>query len=303
MKKNLVHFYYFLFNLQCKLLRLFFSHYAFFSFTAKKLIFSPTIKQLRAAERDLRLRNIKNYRVIFDIFNISKKKGAILDVGGNLGYSALAFRLALQNNDLDIYSFEPYPLNIRFLYKNVSGNNIKVIPLGLGNFNQTLDIGFPDYTKTIMNNDDRLNTGRISFVGLNSQKQSKKMQQAKIVNGDSYLKKKKIYLKNILFVKIDVEGYEIEVLKGLKKTLNMCRPLVQMEANLETMRLSRTSILDIKKIAITCNYRIYIMCKKSLVLLSEGWDKTNLPNTVNELFFIPKERHNLPKKIFFVQNS
>jgi FkbM family methyltransferase len=299
MKKKLVNFYYFLFDLQCKLLGLFLSHYAFFSYTAKKLIFSPTIRQLRAADRNLMPRNIKKYRVIFDIFGIPKKNGAILDVGANLGYSALAFRLALQNNDIDIYSFEPYPLNIRFLSKNVRGNNIKVIPMGLGNFNQTLDIGFPDYTKTIINNDDRLNTGRISFVGLNSQKQAKKMQQAKIVNGDSYLRKK-MYLKKILFVKIDVEGYEIEVLKGLKKTLIMNRPLVQMEANLITMRLSRTSFSDIKKFAITCNYKIYILCKKSLVILGEGWDKTSLPNTVNEFFFIPKERHKLTKEIFFV---
>jgi FkbM family methyltransferase len=295
MKKKLISLYYFLFDLQCELLRLFFSHYAFFSYTAKKLIFSPTIRQLRAADRDLMPRNIKKYKAIFGILGVSKKNGVILDVGGNLGYSAIAFRLALQNKDIDIYSFEPYRPNVRFLSRNVRGYDIKVIPFGLGKFNQTLDIGFPDYTKNIINNDDRLNTGRISLIGINSEKQTKKTHKAKIVNGDSYLKSK-INLKNILFVKIDVEGYEMEVLRGLKRTLILNRPLIQMEANTKTMSLSGTLLSDIKNFAADYNYKIYILRKKSLVMLS---DKSNLPNGVCELLFIPKEEHKLTKEIFF----
>jgi len=295
MKKKLLSFYYFLFDMQCRLLRLFLSDYAFFSCTAKKLIFSPTIRQLRAADRDLMRKNINKYKAIFDIFGISKKNGAILDVGGNLGYTAIAFRLALQDSNIDVYSFEPYPPNINFMCKNVSGFNIKVIPLGLGDFNQTLDIGFPDYTKNCVISDDRLNSGRVSFFGLSPKSQTSKILKAKVVNGDMYLKSKMI-LKNILFVKIDVEGYEMEVLKGLKKTLMTNRPLVQMEANPKTLILNSILLSDIKNFAINCNYVIYILRKKSLVILS---DKKGLPSGVCELFFIPKENYTLNEEIFF----
>jgi len=281
--------------MQCRLLGLFLPYYAFFSYTAKKLIFSPTIRQLRAADRDLMRKNINIYKAIFDIFGISKKNGSILDVGGNLGYTAIAFRLALQDSNIDVYSFEPYPLNINFMRKNVSGFNIKVIPLGLGDLNQTLDIGFPNYTKNYVISDDRLNSGRVGFVGLSSESKTSKMRKAKIVNADLYLKSKK-NLKNILFVKIDVEGYEMKVLRGLKKTLMTNRPLVQIEANPITLSLSSTSLSDIKNFAINCNYVIYILRKKSLVILS---DKTGLPSGVCELFFIPKEDYTLSEEIFF----
>ena len=102
--------------------------------------------------------------------------------------------------------------------------------------------------------------------------------------------------KYILFVKIDVEGYEMEVLRGLKRTLIINLPLIQMEANTTTMSLSGTLLSDIKNFAVDYNYKIYILRKKSLVMLS---DTSNLPNGVCELLFIPKEKHKLTKEIFF----
>jgi hypothetical protein len=65
MKDILIKIYYFLFDIQCRVLKLLFKNYAFFSLSAKKFIISPTIRQLRAANRDLMRRNIKKYENIF----------------------------------------------------------------------------------------------------------------------------------------------------------------------------------------------------------------------------------------------
>ena len=87
-----------------------FQRLCIFSLTAKKFIISPTIRQLRAADRDLMGRNIRRYEDVFSKLGISNvNNGLILDIGGNLGYTAIAFRLAMRNPNIDIYSFEPYP--------------------------------------------------------------------------------------------------------------------------------------------------------------------------------------------------
>ena len=54
---------------------------------------------------------------------------------------------------MDIYSFEPYPLNQKFFKRNISDPNIRLIPFGLGKKNKELEIGHPDYTYDIKNDD------------------------------------------------------------------------------------------------------------------------------------------------------
>lgn len=152
MKGILIKIYYFLFDIQCKILKLFFKDYAFFSLTAKKFIISPTVRQLRAADRDLMGRNIRKYENVFSKLGISNvNNGLILDIGGNLGYTAISFRLAMRSPNIDIYSFEPYPPNHAFFKKNTHKHNIMLFPFGLGYENKVMDIGLPNYTYDIKN--------------------------------------------------------------------------------------------------------------------------------------------------------
>ena len=56
------------------------------------------------------------------------------------------------------------------------------------------------------------------------------MEPIKILQGDDYLQSA-LNGQHIDFMKIDVEGYELEVLAGLKQTIDACRPIVTLELN------------------------------------------------------------------------
>ena len=286
MKKMLIKIYYFLFDIECKILKLFFNDYAFFSLTAKKFIISPTIMQLRAADRDLMGRNIRKYESVFSKLGISNvHNGLILDIGGNLGYTAIAFRLAMRNPNINIYSFEPYPPNYTFFLKNTLKYNIMLFPFGLGNENQIMDIGFPDYTYDIVSKDDRSNTGRVSLIGINNAISEQVSLKAHVVHGDN-LFKTMFMSDKVTFIKIDVEGFELEVLSGLSNTIKESMPIIQMEVNPTTMDMSNIGISSFREFAKSHHYFLYILNKGELTYFNTN---DNLPDRVCELFFCPEK--------------
>lgn len=283
MKSTLIKIYYFLFDIQCKILKLIFKDYAFFSLTARKFIISPTIRQLRAADRDLMRRNIRKYENLFLKLGVSN--GLILDIGGNLGYTAIAFRLAIRNSNTEIYSFEPYPPNHTFFKKNTLKHNIVLFPIGLGDKKKIMDIGLPDYTYSFKSKDNRSNTGRVSLIGIKNAISEKVSLKANIAHGDTLLKTMFMSSK-VVFIKIDVEGFELEVLRGLSNTIKESMPIIQVEANPITMEMSNNSILNFRHFAKSHNYLIYKFYNNNFILLN-SYD--TLPkNNVSELFLCHK---------------
>ena len=286
MKSILIKIYYFVFDIQCRFFKIFCKEYAFFSLNAKNFIYSPTIRQLRAADRDLMKRNIGRYERLFLKLGISNiKDGLILDIGGNLGYTAIAFRLAIGNPNIDIYSFEPYIPNQVFFKKNTLKHNILLFPFGLGNENKVMDIGLPDYTYNILSKDDRFNTGRVSLIGIDNSISEQSSLKANIVHGDNLLKTMFMSDK-LIFIKIDVEGFELDVLNGLSDSIKKSKPFIQIEANPITMEISNAGISSFRAFSISHNYNIYILNKGELSYFDVN---DILPKGVCELFFCHKD--------------
>ncbi|MDC1470207.1 FkbM family methyltransferase [Gammaproteobacteria bacterium] len=289
MKKKLKILYKSFFDIQYKILKLIYGDYAFYSLTAKQLILSPTLRQTQAAVRDLSKKTINKYKDLFLKLGLSESKNKlILDVGGNLGYTSIAFRLALKEDSIDIYTFEPYPPSHDFIRKNIFRKNIVLFPFGLGDKNKIVDIGLPDYTYSISNQDDRSNTGRVSMVGIDNSINDDLSQKAYVVHADEMLKS--IYMnQNVAFIKIDVEGFELDVLKGLSDTIKESRPFIQMEANPVTMKMSNTDMTTFKEFAETHDYSIYIWNIWGDGKLIPYDNNELMPKKVCELMFCPKD--------------
>ena len=147
------------------------------------------------------------------LINNSKNSDILIDIGAHIGfYSILTSEYFNQ-----VYSFEPNFRNYQKLLKNIKNNKlerkIKTFNHGLGEKKQKL--------KGISANKGKL----IQTSGFSISKHNKTGEDVLILKGDDAVK---LVNKN-LTIKIDVEGYENNVLKGSETTLKNNNCFIQIE--------------------------------------------------------------------------
>lgn len=142
---------------------------------------------------------------------------AVLDIGANIGCTTILFADLAET----VHSFEPSPSTFEFLQKNIQTAGIRNVILnnvGLGRQNGEFELTFAS---------DNRSGGFISNK-LNAS-DGHNVENIQIVHGDSYIDSAGIT--ELHFIKIDVEGFEKEVIEGLLKTIQRFRPVVALELN------------------------------------------------------------------------
>ena len=136
----------------------------------------------------------------------------LIDIGANIGFYSI-----LSSDQFEqIYSFEPNRRNFKVLKKNIENNKLKNI--------QILNFGLGENEEILIGNSN--NKGELfQTSGFAISKDNIKGERVLIKKGDDILK----FKNNTLTIKIDVEGFEFFVLKGLKSILinNWC--ILQIE--------------------------------------------------------------------------
>jgi FkbM family methyltransferase len=142
------------------------------------------------------------------------------DIGANIGCTSILFGdLAAQ-----AIAFEPVPRTFDLLQKNVlaSGKeNVKTYPFALGDENKSSEIYFSDTNRSM------------AFVLDRTSRDDAKTARIEVRRLDDLLSE--TGASSVDFVKIDVEGYELRVLRGAEATIKKYRPVVQMEFNAWTL--------------------------------------------------------------------
>lgn len=131
----------------------------------------------------------------------------VWDIGANVGvYTSLfADRVGLPGH---VFAFEPSPLNRARLEQAVaSRRNVTVIGIALGSDRSICE--FAEGADSEGSDARIVETVRASPTD--------RIVQVEVVPGDSLIAERRVRVPSV--VKIDVEGFEIEVLQGLSKTL------------------------------------------------------------------------------------
>lgn len=152
------------------------------------------------------------------IINYLKKLNLkyFIDVGAHKG-EFLSYVLAL--NYKKIYCFEPQKKIFKILYKNFKNKkNIHLFNIGLAHRNSKIIFYENKLTSTSTFSKSK-NTPflKIKNIILNSKKSYTDKYSINVKTLDEIFINKKI---SNIFLKIDVEGFELNVLKGAKKTLS-----------------------------------------------------------------------------------
>ena len=148
------------------------------------------------------------------------ESACVLDIGANCGAFSLKLAQAAIRNKISncvIYAFEPNPVVCQYFDRNLSLNP-KILPavhlqrIGLGDKNEKLQIVFSEK-----------NTGGGRII---KNRQGTGF-SVEIQTLDSFAQMHN--LKNIVFIKIDVEGFEPLVLEGAMKTIEYHKPVIFVE--------------------------------------------------------------------------
>lgn len=150
----------------------------------------------------------------------------ILEIGANIGNHAVYW--AKQQKVNKIYSFEPILKTFKRLEQNIKINNLKNVEIfnfAAGDKDSQGSIDFYNVENTGATSIKESDDGDLKIVKIDNLKFDNKID----------------------FIKIDVEGFEINVLKGMTKLLKEQKPVVYIES-------AANNIDEVLKIFSDCNY-------------------------------------------------
>ena len=169
------------------------------------------------------------------LLDINKKKINIIDVGASDGIASKFF-----NNNLNvgtIYCYEPNEYFLKIL-KKVKEKNIIIKPYAIGNKNIKKRIYFPRYNFFSKKHDI------ISYAHYDKKLMShflldfKFRSNLSIASSILNIKKIGLFKKKINLIKIDTNGFELSIIKGLIKTIKKDKPALLVEMNKDEKSIS-----------------------------------------------------------------
>lgn len=171
-----------------------------------------------------------------------KPKDVFIDVGANIGKYTIIIGSKLQKKGGKVIAFEPLPANFELLQKNIKLNklnNVTPIKCALGNEEKKRYL----YLENVV----RGGVKHSLIKNNNTNKENNKI-LVEVRKLDNVLQE--LNIKKINLIKIDVEGFEPEVLKGATQTLQKQHPKIIFEA------LTPQKLKENQKILKQYNYKI-----------------------------------------------
>jgi FkbM family methyltransferase len=164
------------------------------------------------------------------LINKILKNGMVcLDVGSNIGYYVL-LESELVGKEGKVIGIEPSPINFEYLKKNTDislNKNIEIYNFAAADENKTLDfvIGSKSNWSKVLVENEKVQPGD-KLINI----------QAKQI--DAFVREKRY--QKIDFVRMDVEGYEYNLLKGLEEVMKIFKPKLLIEVHKMFLGIDKT---------------------------------------------------------------
>lgn len=254
----------------------------------------------RGVEKPLFLNGTYEAGTLDIIGKCLKKDDIFIDVGANIGLMSIFASRIVRPNGI-IYSFEPEPETFMILNKNIAINKIKNIRA------YNIGVGERQYKSVIFTN---------PYAGRGGASLIKPFNQKDSIKYEIYIEKLddiifEYNIKKIRMLKIDVEGWELNVLKGAKFLLQSIEaPIICIEFCIEYSKIVKSlkniHLTDIYNYILMINeYRIYKLKygkgnPSKLIKIKSAED---LPYHDNLFCFLPKHLEDIPRNVFDEKNN
>jgi FkbM family methyltransferase len=187
------------------------------------------------------------------------------DIGTNIGYHAVAVQ---QTTGCKVMAFEPHPNHFSVAAYNCQNKPIQLFHTALGDTEGTMTIS--DFDETIM--------GNYGEVGINE-----KGIEVPVMRLDDLPELTSV----VTLMKIDVEGAELEVLKGAEQTIDTQRPVIFYEA-IDFLVWNRCMEFLQKK-----DYKLYWVCCRNKPIAKTFKESEHNPfgdGGVTNILAVPSEK-------------
>ena len=160
-----------------------------------------------------------------------------VDVGSHVGFWSKDFTELFNHT----YAFDPMPIVRECYEKNITKSNYTLYPYGLGSVNQKIKVlYYPEET----GNTHASNEGNYEI---------------EVRTLDSF------NLEDIDYIKVDAEGYEIQVVNGAKNLIEKYKPFIHIEAKKKVMVKQNITMTSIEELFESINYKQVLAVKSELV--------------------------------------
>lgn len=142
----------------------------------------------------------------------------VIDIGANNGIFTVEFADLVGDNGR-VFSFEPQRIIFQQLCGNIFANgfdNVWAFNIAVGSYDGLVKMEVPNYYVS----ETPINLGDVSVQNKTSRTDTEEVQ---IIRLDS------LEFLNLILIKIDVQGYECEVIEGAKETISKHRPFLYIE--------------------------------------------------------------------------
>jgi FkbM family methyltransferase len=138
--------------------------------------------------------------------------GHIFDVGANIGYTAMLFRSVLADG-CRVYAFEPESANFRSLQKRFAGDSrVELHRVAVTDFGGEVKL----WRNPQHHADHRVQTTAL-LEHLRATGENADYELVEAVSLDAFCRARQLSGRDISFIKIDVQGLEIPVLRGMQQ--------------------------------------------------------------------------------------
>ncbi len=164
----------------------------------------------------------------------------VLDIGANIGNHSIFFAQFFEK----VYAFEPNPRTYDLLKFNCENSNIETFQYGLSDISAELDF-----------EQDNNNIGNAYITqSMNQEKPlSTKSMRVKVKKLDD---EAELDLKNVSLIKIDIEGHELNALKGAEKTIRDNSPVILFEQHPSDFKDGTSDVIEFLKKE---NYEFFVI--------------------------------------------
>ncbi len=214
---------------------------------------------------------------ILTFLTLLKTNTNFIDIGANVGYYSLA--AAAKFKGISVMSFEPSSNTFLKFQRNIELNRLKNITP----FQQAISDKPKEQVLYVSGQD---NTGMSGFQ--KAENFTGKTELVSCTTIDLYISKTNLHKLDI--VKIDIEGAEMNVLKGMTDTIINHQPVLLIEICAETLQKFNYTPADIHQFLARFHYRGYKTEKANILEKLQEWEDTDLA------FFFP-EKYTFPKGI------